>query len=126
MGIYGSRSRSSSGGGYSYQPTRVEYRTEYVKVKDPTNPDPNNFKIRQIEYSARKTYALIKITYPNCTNFKGQKILLVKCNGKNLLELDTIDPHFLEEKGNLEILARFRPTQEGWALGMANLRTVEP
>ncbi len=86
------------------------------------NPDPKVFKIlRSHEHNG---HSLIEVSYPSCTTFKGHKILLVKATKSTLSKLKVLDPHFLEEDGNVEVLARFRPTEHGWAMGMAMLKIV--
>ena len=52
------------------------------------------------------------IKYPEATNFEGVKILVIK--GEYQTEALS-DPHFCENSPNY-LIARFRPTEEGWAL----------
>jgi hypothetical protein len=69
------------------------------------NPNPNRFYILK-EYTNGQYTALI-VRYPDCTNYEGLKILVIK----DYKESFTLDPHFTET-GN--IVARFRPENDGW------------
>lgn len=83
----------------------------YEKVDD-INPNPFIFKIKRYEQFGEIIVA--EINYPNCTNYEGNKIIVLEgiSTGK-LKGLKCLDPHFSK---NFPILARFKPTQRGWAL----------
>lgn len=86
------------------------------KVKSP-NPDPHNYKLVQAE--ERHGFLLVKIVYPDCTNYEGQKILLFK--GVTLIDLVNqkyIDPHFFQSKEVVSPIARFVPTDAGWQMAL--------
>jgi hypothetical protein len=75
------------------------------------NPDPKNFEIQYTEYL--KPYLIAKIKYPNCTNFKGIKILVFKgITEKQLRNRLIIDPHF-DKDSKFSPIARFEPTDRG-------------
>jgi hypothetical protein len=78
-----------------------------------SNPNPKVYKITRV-FNFGKNLAIL-VTYPNCTNFEGNKILVYKNihNLENLLKLTKgeLDPHF--SKGTSPF-ARFIPTEEGW------------
>ena len=79
------------------------------------NPDPNNVKI--LESYQNNNYLLLKVKYPDCTNFEGMKILLFKnCTLEMLLKQNSIDPHFSNNKKYLSPVARFEPTKEGFKM----------
>ena len=85
-----------------------------IGIPAPTDPDPKNFKIVEI-YEGSK-YLMATVEYPNCTNFEGTKIILMKDTTKKELEkMNKIDPHFLTSNN---IIARFRPTFEGISLAV--------
>ena len=91
----------------------VKSLTSYKIVKD-IDPNPHKFII--LDYIEKSGGILVKIQYPNCTNYEGIKILLFKDkNIKQIRALDTLDPHFL--KNDSSLIARFVPTDEGWILG---------
>jgi len=60
------------------------------------------------------------LRYKDCTNYGGLKILVFK--GRYKIK-ERIDPHFLEDQPDL--LARFRPTEDGWMLAMAFATYIE-
>lgn len=72
---------------------------------DRKNPDPKRFVIKSSQRIGSYYVALIQ--YPNCTNYEGNKLLLMCADPHNQKE---IDPHFME--GGI-ILARFEPTKWG-------------
>lgn len=54
---------------------------------------------------------MVRIKYPNCTNFEGEKILVYQVLSEQELRSKTsIDPHFNED---LKSVARFQPTEIG-------------
>lgn len=89
------------------------YHTEYTSG----NPNPTNYKI--IDYIEKNNYLLLKINYPDCKNYEGDKILLFK--GIKLLDIinqKTIDPHFSDNKQIYHPIARFVPNNQGWDMAM--------
>lgn len=87
------------------------------------NPDPKNYKV--IKAYEKNDYLILKINYPNCTNFEGQKILVFY--GVTMIDLinqHQIDPHFFESKEILSPIARFVPTEEGWNMAMTFVDAV--
>jgi len=74
------------------------------------NPNPFSFKIISIEKG--DDFDLIRVKYPHCTTFNGEKFLVVKKDSVNFATTK-LDPHFLED-GN--IIARFQPNESGLKL----------
>jgi len=70
-------------------------------------PDPKNFTIKRNYYNG--SYSACLANYPNCTNYEGNKIIVMK----GLPDATELDPHFSETG---DILARFEPTALGWGL----------
>jgi len=70
---------------------------------------PSSYRWRLLDSIYFKNICVLKIKYKGCTNFEGVKIMVMRDVEQIPLVLD---PHFLEESSNL--LARFRPTEEGW------------
>jgi hypothetical protein len=97
-----------SSSSFDRKPERV---TEYVTLP---NPDPSNYKI--LEWmSYANGYLIVKIKYPDCTNYEGKKILVFKnCSLTDLKKQRKIDPHFSKNKKMFSPVARFEPTDEGW------------
>ena len=76
------------------------------------NPDPRNFKI--IRASTIGNHMVVLVNYPDCINFKGNKILLFKnTKDKDIFGSGILDPHFCES-GHIKPFARFEPTEVGW------------
>ena len=79
------------------------------ETPDP-NPDPRNFRIQKTEAVGRYLGALIR--YPDCTNFEGDKVIVFEdMDHQSLVARAEIDPHFKEDG---QIIARFKPDQQGW------------
>lgn len=91
---------------------RIQYIDREVTVHAP-NPNPSNFEILQKGFS-KSGYLILKVHYPDCTNYEGIKILVYK-NDK-ILTQETIDPHFSENEKFESPIARFEPTEFGWEL----------
>ena len=84
---------------------------------DLPNPNPKRFVIEDI-YTYTRCHVLV-VKYPDCTNFEGKKILLVK--GEFRLK-DELDPHFCEDNN---IIARFRPTDMGLKLAQRSALQID-
>ena len=79
------------------------------------NPDPDNYQI--VRHEQIGDYLLVKILYPNCTNYEGNKILVFKGIDINALRKQRqIDPHFSDKGIYHHPIARFIPTDEGWRM----------
>ena len=77
------------------------------------NPNPSNFKILLVAYIG--AYKVVKVNYPDCTNFEGNKILVLKdITLEELFSLTDLDPHFQSGSPKGSPFARFEPTLEGW------------
>lgn len=74
------------------------------------NPVPENFNVERTQRAGSYVCALVH--YPDATNFEGRKVIVFK--DTTVVEVagaQSLDPHFAED-GN--IVARFRPDEEGW------------
>ncbi len=81
------------------------------------NPDPTNYKVVKAEQVG--TFLVLKINYPDCTNYEGNKILVFRgLTPIDLLNQRVIDPHFFEDKKVASPIARFVPTDEGWKMAV--------
>ena len=85
--------------------------------KQPVNPNPKNYKIkRSLAYGY---HLIIEIEYPDCTNYEGRKILVYKNTSiEDLINQESIDPHFSDNKNFKSPFARFEPTEYGWKSGL--------
>lgn len=110
MGVFSMFSSNSKDSGYRPPPPRLP------------NPDPKNFEVKRVKQCG--TYLVALVNYPDANNFEGDKVIVFRdLTEPEILEKETLDPHFLE---NGPILARFVPTDEGWrdavdyAVGLAS------
>ena len=96
---------------------------ERVVEKSLPNPDPKNFKIIKANQNGR--FLLILINYPDCTNYEGNKILLYENTTiYDLIEQESIDPHFSNNPKKYSPVARFEPTDYGWELAEKLIRMI--
>ena len=80
-------------------------------------PNPKSFKIIKCK-KIGKIYVSF-INYPDAKNFEGNKILITIKNPK---EMKILDPHFSED---INVIARFIPTDEGWELAIKCAKILE-
>lgn len=90
-----------------------------------TNPDPSNYRVLDCQ-EFPTGYTIIKLRYPDCTNFEGVKILVFAAKLRDILVQHDIDPHFSESKIKLHPIARFVPTEYGWELAVKFVNQMEP
>ena len=81
------------------------------------NPDPARFHIIKEQHVGHAV--VVRIRYPDCTPFDGNKILVYDDveAWRDLLNSGVVDPHFLE--GTYSPIARFQGTDTGWQLAVA-------
>lgn len=93
-------------------PSRSSYlKSSFDTVKIP-NPKPNNYYIKKYQQVGKNLIVLIN--YPDCNNYEGDKILVLKNKTiYNITSLKDIDPHF-DIKNQINLVARLEPTDEGW------------
>jgi len=105
MGAFGHKSSSSY--------DRIVYRDRIEYRDPPPNPDPQNFRIgRSLDMDP---WFIFEVTYPDCTNYEGKKILVYKnTNIIDIIRQKSMDPHFSDNKKFRSPFARFVPTNEGW------------
>jgi len=95
---------------------RVVPTPVYVEVasKKLPNPDPYNYVINKYDYVDE--FLLVDITYPDCNNYEGRKIMVYEnVVIDDLKKQVSIDPHFSSNKRFHSPIARFEPTTEGWS-----------
>lgn len=126
--------RKSVSPGSSPKPTKklshesnATYRARIAGRTDQLDPDgnPNPFRFTILDYMTHQGNTLVKINYPDCTNYEGNKLLLIARNINEIRAWNKLDPHFIEGRTN-GMVARFEPTDFGWVLGMSALRTLLP
>lgn len=81
------------------------------------NPNPLNFQITRAEQVG--SGLVLEVLYPDCTNYEGRKVLVY--DGVTLGQLHaqgSLDPHFSDNAERISPMARFEPTERGWALAL--------
>jgi len=87
-------------------------------AQGPGNPDPRKYTIDRMEMVGG--FLIMAITYPDCVNYEGKKILLFRgVTIDELLSQGRIDPHFSDNPCLHSPVARFEPTEEGWDMARA-------
>lgn len=114
MGLF---RKNSWARGIDETPSSVPAEIVYVKEPNTGNPDPENWKI--VKSEAVGWYLVVKIKYPDCTNFEGNKILVFEdISLSSLKSQKLIDPHFFKSKKYKSPIARFEPTDRGWNMAI--------
>ena len=91
------------------------------------NPNPANWEILDDWWcgSAEDHYLVLKIRYPDCTNYEGIKILVYhNVKLQDLQEQKLIDPHFSDKVGWQSPIARYEPTDRGWEMAQRFCRMM--
>lgn len=83
--------------------------------RNSNDPMPNPKKFTILRDSVIGKWLIIKINYPDCKNYEGDKILVYwNCSVDDLIKQGAIDPHFSDNKEFHSPFARFRPDEIGW------------
>jgi hypothetical protein len=122
LGIFG-----SSYSIYDKSPTNttlIERIIEKPVYKSLPNPDPYNWIINKSYKEGR--FLLIDITYPDCTNYEGRKIMLYEdATLVGLKRQKILDPHFSSNKKFHSPVARFEPTEYGWQMAQGLIKILK-
>jgi len=83
-----------------------------------SNPDPKNFSI--LDWAVSGSVLVVKAKYPDAKNYEGVKVMVYE-GFKDTEELrnavnNRLDPHFSDK--DVSPVARFEPTERGWALAL--------
>ena len=75
------------------------------------NPDPEKWSL--VRHHESNGYLAMWVAYENIPSdrFEKHKVMVVKANIADFLKNKSLDPHFAKDG---IIMARFRPTDEGW------------
>lgn len=94
--------------------TSADIASVFDNHRNKGNPNPKRFSF--INFKEVGRYLVIKINYPDCENYEGNKILVYKdVSFADLRRKNYIDPHFCQHKKCKSPIARFEPTPEGWS-----------
>ncbi len=85
------------------------------------NPDPFNRVIKKINVVGQ--YCVCLINYPDCTTFKGDKVMVYCCPPHHIRRAQAIDPHFLES--GMSPIARFPGNDSGWEYAMSFAKMLD-
>lgn len=73
------------------------------------NPRPDRFNI--LQSCQVGDYSIIRLVYPDCNNYEGEKLLVFKCKLQDILDQGLIDPHFSDNTKYIHPIARFKPVE---------------
>lgn len=100
----------------------TDKRSSYVvnniqNITQVAAPNPNPYRYTILKSDSVGIFTIIKIKYDGCTNYEGEKILVYRsATVMDLLNQNSIDPHFCENPEYISPIARFVPTEEGWQM----------
>jgi len=85
------------------------------------NPDPKHYEVGR--YEEIGNYLVLLVNYPNCVNYEGDKIMVYEdIDYVGLMaqaKRHGLDPHFSGNENLKSPIARFEPTDRGWAMAVA-------
>lgn len=124
---------SSSSGDDKYDGIK-HFQDDLTKVYPPeekiirvnSTPNPKHFEI--INYRMVGKYLVLKVRYPDCTNYEGVKIMVYE--DTNIIEIQkvnkgAIDPHFGVNPDFISPIARFEPTDRGWEMAIKFCKSMD-
>jgi hypothetical protein len=81
------------------------------------NPDPHNYEV--LEATQVGDFLVVKVRYPDCTNYEGVKIMVYQgVTALDLWKQKFLDPHFFASGTAKSPIARFVPTDSGWIMAL--------
>jgi hypothetical protein len=72
---------------------------------------PNPWRFTVERHFQAGPFAVLEVTYPDCLNFEGRKILVCRADAVQLCGAEALDPHFYEGS---PLIARINPGRGGW------------
>ena len=103
----------------------ITYSTTTTPARD-GNPNKYRFElVRRLDFpKADRKVSVVEINYPDCFNYKGNKILVYADSAvlDEGLKSKCLDPHFLNNETSP--VARFEPTEIGWILALSLAKMV--
>jgi len=96
-------------------PPDINTTSQRVNIPDPPNPNPYRFNV--VRWEKHGDYLIAEVHYPDCTNYEGTKLLLYEgVTPEQLQKAKELDPHFSDNTMTISPVARFEPTERGWAM----------
>jgi hypothetical protein len=115
---------SSSGDNFQYNGDNP--KVVYIN----STPDPSKWELINLEVF--DNYFLLKVRYPDCTNYEGVKIMVYERNDglnhiQSILRINegALDPHFGVNPDFISPIARFEPTDRGWEMGIRFCKVMD-
>ncbi len=97
---------------------------DWAKAPKLPNPDPFNYKVEEAQQVGN--YLVLKVHYPDCTNFEGRKVMVFEgVTAIDLLKQRSLDPHFFNSDKVISPVARFKPTEAGWVMALRFAKMME-
>jgi|CXWL01.1.fsa_nt_gi hypothetical protein len=114
----------SAGGDWPYPTVRKLVEVCNDKITKVLASDPNPAKYKIIDETVVGTCVVVRVNYPDCTNYEGKKILVFDDvnQWKKLKKKKRLDPHFVEDQ--YSPMARFEPTERGMVLAVKTARIL--
>jgi hypothetical protein len=85
------------------------------------NPVATNYKI--VKSKSFYDWCVIKIVYPDCNNYEGNKICVYNYHLAKILSHNKLDPHF--SQNDIAPFARLEPTEKGWAAAIGLIKLMQ-
>jgi len=94
-------------------------------VQPQLDGNPNKYRWKILNEKIVGTMVLVEVSYLDCHNYEGRKILIYRENDKfqELKKKGVLDPHFLEK--SYSPIARFEPTVSGWKMALHFAKTYK-
>lgn len=89
------------------------------------SPNPKRFDV--IRSLVVNGYLIVRVNYPNCNNYEGNKILVFPkdVTMNDLWDQEVIDPRFSDDEEFHHPVARFIPTARGWNMAVRMIHAFE-
>lgn len=94
--------------------------TNYTPTAPAPNPNPGRWTL--LDWWEYKRGYVLKVRYPDATNYEGVKIMVYRGKFPGEGKLTTLDPHF--RPGSDSPIARFRPDSDGVHMAMKLAREL--
>lgn len=82
----------------------AEDRPGVARVDSPGNPNPDNYQLIKVQEDGE--WLIVKIKYPDCTNFEGAKILIFKNPSPPVGQPETHRPTFFPGRQQAQVSCR--------------------
>lgn len=101
---------------------KSHYDVPIINKVEKNLPDPKMFEITKTHEEGG--FLVLMVNYPNCSNYEGNKILVYQSTLLDIVNQKVIEPHFFEHSTYISPIARFVPTQHGWAMALKFIKVM--